>query len=166
LRPDRSVEQLADDIVFANGPCFSPDGRTLYLADSLERTIWAYDYAPRGPLANKRVFVQTDRFDSGPDGATVDAQGYLWTVLVRIGKLARFAPDGGLERLVALPATYPTSLCFGGPRLEQAFVTSISHSHRLTGNKPQDGGLFLIDGLPAAGRPPHRFADLASAGLP
>src|SRR4051812_26409703 len=37
LRPDRSVEQLADDIGFVNGPCFSPDGRTLYVADSLER---------------------------------------------------------------------------------------------------------------------------------
>src|SRR5262249_3120961 len=80
LRPDCNVEQLADDIGFANGPCFSPDGRTLYLADSLERTIWAYDYDPRGPIGNKRVFARTERFDSGPDGATVDTQGYVWSV--------------------------------------------------------------------------------------
>ena len=159
LRPDRSVEHLADDIGFANGPCFSPDGRTLYLADSLERTIWAYDYDPRGPLRNKRVFAQTGRFDAGPDGATVDAQGFLWTVLTRAARLARYAPDGQMERMVDLPATYPTSLCFGGPRFEQVYLTTISRSMRLEGRSKDDGGLFLIEGLPAGGRPPHRFAD-------
>jgi sugar lactone lactonase YvrE len=158
LRPDGSVEQLADDIGFANGPCFSPDGRTLYLADSLERTIWAYDYDPRGPLRNKRMFVDTGRFESGPDGATVDEQGFFWTVLTRAGKLARFAPDGELERLVALPTTYPTSLCFGGARLDRIYLTSISRSARLEGTKAHDGGLFVIEGLPASGRMPHRFA--------
>ncbi|MEJ8850835.1 SMP-30/gluconolactonase/LRE family protein [Variovorax rhizosphaerae] len=159
LRPDRNVEQLADDIGFANGPCFSPDARTLYLADSLERTIWAYDYDPRGPLRNKRVFTRTGRFDSGPDGATVDEKGFLWTVLTRAAKLARFASDGSLERLVDVPATYPTSLCFGGPRFEQLYLTTISRSTRLEGSLPDDGGLFLVEGLPAAGRAPHRFAD-------
>ena len=159
LRPDCSVEQLADDIGFANGPCFSPDGRTLCIADSLERTIWAYDYDPRGPLRNKRAFVDTECFDSGPDGATIDAQGYFWTVLTRAAKLARFSPDGELERLVDLPVSYPTSLCFGGPRFEQAYLTTISRSARLEGRLAHDGGLFLIEDLPAAGRPPHRFAD-------
>jgi L-arabinonolactonase len=159
LRPDCSVEQLADDIGFANGPCFSPDGRTLYVADSLERTIWAYDYDPQGPLRNKRVFARTERFDAGPDGATVDTQGYVWSVLPRAARLARFAPDGALERLVDLPVSYPASLCFGGPRFEQAYLTTISRSARLEGRLAHDGGLFLIEGLPAAGRPPHRFAD-------
>jgi sugar lactone lactonase YvrE len=160
LRPDRTVEQLADDIAFTNGPCFSLDGRTLYVADSVARTIWAYDYAPERPLSGRRVFVQTESFGSGPDGATVDAEGFVWTVLVRIGKLGRFAPDGRLERVVKLPATYPTSLCFGGERLDTAFVTSISKSTQLEGKLPQDGGLFEVTGLPAAGMAPHRFADL------
>jgi L-arabinonolactonase len=80
-------------------------------------------------------------------------------VLPRAARLARFAPDGTLERLVDLPVSYPTSLCFGGPRFEEAYLTSISRSHRLEGRLAHDGGLFLIEGLPAAGRPPHRFAD-------
>jgi sugar lactone lactonase YvrE len=159
LRPGRTVEQLADDIGFANGPCFSGDGRTLYLADSLARTIWAYDYAPDGPLAGKRVFVQTEQFASGPDGATVDAQGFVWSVLPRAGRLARFAPDGTLDRLVPMPATYPTSLCFGGPAFATAYVTSISRSTQLTGTQPHDGGLFAVHGLPAPGLAPHEFAD-------
>ncbi|HWT18024.1 MAG TPA: SMP-30/gluconolactonase/LRE family protein, partial [Variovorax sp.] len=157
LRADHRVEQLADDIGFANGPCFSPDGRVLYLADSLERTIWAYDYDPDGPLRNKRVFARTHEFDSGPDGATVDAEGFVWTVLTRAARLARYAPDGGLERMIDLPASYPTSICFGGPRLDCIYLTSISRSARLEGNKVQDGGLFRIEGVPAPGRLPDRF---------
>ncbi|WP_295377674.1 SMP-30/gluconolactonase/LRE family protein [uncultured Pseudacidovorax sp.] len=157
LRPEGRVEQLADDIGFANGPCFSPDGRTLYVADSLARVIWAYDYDPQGPLANKRCFVETHGFDSGPDGATVDAEGFVWSVLVRAAQLARFSPDGMLERCVPLPLTYPTSLCFGGPGYAQLYVTSISRSARLEGPLPQDGGLFVVDGLPAVGLPTRRF---------
>ncbi|WP_083745346.1 SMP-30/gluconolactonase/LRE family protein [Variovorax sp. KK3] len=159
LRIDGRVEQLADDIGFANGPCFSADGRVLYLADSLERTVWAYDYDPGGPLCNKRVFMKTHEFDSGPDGATVDAQGFFWTVLTRAAKLARLAPDGRLDRLIDLPVSYPSSICFGGPRLESMYLTTISRSARLTGRKANDGGLFRIDGLPAPGRLPHHYKD-------
>ena len=157
LRADARLEQLADDIGFANGPCFSLDGRVLYLADSLERIIWAYDYDADGPLRNKRAFAETHAFDAGPDGATVDAQGFLWTVLTRAARLARFAPDGRLDRLIDLPVSYPTSICFGGPRLEDMYLTSISRSARLEGRKAQDGGLFRISGLPAPGCPPHHF---------
>lgn len=158
LRPDRSLERIADDFGLTNGPCFSPDGRTLYVAaDSTSKIIWACDYAPEGPLGPRRAFANTSCFGSGPDGATVDAEGFLWTVLVRIGQLARFAPDGRLDRLVELPATYPTSLCFGGPGLATAYVTSISRSAHLVGERPQDGGLFEVSGLPAPGLEPHRF---------
>lgn len=159
LRPDHAVEHVASGFGLTNGPCFSLDGRTLYVADSTVRTIWAFDYSPEGPLANQRAFVQTEAFGSGPDGATVDAQGFVWTVLTRIGRMGRFAPDGTLDRMVELPATHPTSLCFGGARLESAYVTSISRSTHLAGALPQDGGLFELLGLPAAGVAPHRFAD-------
>jgi L-arabinonolactonase len=157
LRADARVEHLADDIGFANGPCFSPDGQVLYLADSLERTVWAYDYDPDGPLRNKRLFAQTHAFDSGPDGATVDSQGFFWTVLTRAARLARYTPDGRLDRLIDLPASYPSSICFGGPRLEHMYLTTISRSARLEGKLAQDGGLFRIEGLPASGLPPHVF---------
>jgi sugar lactone lactonase YvrE len=159
LRPDRSVEKIAGGFGLTNGPCFSLDGRTLYVADSTVRTIWAYDYSPDGPLAGQRAFVQTESFGSGPDGATVDAQGHIWTALPRIGKLARFGPDGRLERLVDVPVTHPTSLCFGGAALDVAYVTSISRSTHLEGKLPEDGGVFAVSGLPAAGVQPHRFAD-------
>lgn len=159
LTPGGKLEVLARGYGLTNGPCFSPDGRTLYVADSRigVRTIWAYDYRPDGPLANRRVFVQTESLGTGPDGAAVDEEGCLWSALPRIGHLGRFAPDGRLERLFKMPATHPTSLCFGGADLDRLYVTSISRSTNLTGTLPDDGGLWEVRGLPARGIATGRF---------
>jgi sugar lactone lactonase YvrE len=159
LSPHGDLEVLARGFGLTNGPCFSPDGRTLYVADSAigVRTIWAYDYTPDGPLQNRRVFVQTESLGAGPDGAAVDEEGFLWTALPRIGHLARFAPDGTLDRMLKMPATHPTSLCFGGPDLDRLYVTSISRSTNLTGTLPDDGGLWEVRGLPARGIATGRF---------
>lgn len=159
-RLDKSgaLELLETDLGVSNGPCFSPDGRTFYLADSARRIIWAYDYGPDGPLANKRVFVDTEAQESGCDGATVDAEGCLWSVLVRIGKIARFAPDGRVVRTIDMPVRHPTSVAFGGPGLDVLYVTSISRSHALGDEHPDAGGLFAVEGLGVRGLPAHRFS--------
>ncbi|MBR1132034.1 SMP-30/gluconolactonase/LRE family protein [Bradyrhizobium iriomotense] len=152
-----ALQLLATDLAVSNGPCFSPDGRTFYLADSARRIIWAYDYSAEGPLANKRVFVDTEAQGSGCDGATVDADGHLWSVLVRIGKIARFAPDGRLVRTIDMPVRHPTSVSFGGPDLDLLYVTSISRSHALADDHPDAGGQFAVEGLGVRGLPAHRF---------
>jgi len=152
------LELLETGLGVTNGPCFSPDGRTFYVGDSARRMIWAYDYGANGPLANKRVFVDTDTLNSGPDGATVDAEGHLWSVLVRIGAVARFAPDGRIVRSIEMPVRHPTSIAFGGPDLDVLFVTSISRSTHLSDDHPDAGGLFAIEGLGVKGLPAHRFA--------
>jgi len=152
-----SVQLLETDLAVSNGPCFSPDGRTFYLADSARRIIWAYDYRADGPLANKRIFADTEAQESGCDGATVDAEGHLWSVLVRIGKIARFAPDGRIVRIIDMPVRHPTSVTFGGPDLDVLYVTSISRSHALADDHPDAGGLFAVEGLGVRGLPAHRF---------
>lgn len=152
-----ALELLETDLAVSNGPCFSPDGRTFYLADSAKRIIWAYDYSQDGPLANKRVFVDTEAQASGCDGATIDSDGCLWSVLVRIGKIARFAPDGTIVRTIDMPIRHPTSVTFGGPDLDILYVTSISRSHALADDHPDAGGLFAVEGLGVRGLPAHRF---------
>ena len=151
-------ELLETDLAVSNGPCFSPDGRTFYLADSARRIIWAYDYSPDGPLANHRAFADTEAQGPGCDGATVDAEGCLWSVLVRIGKIARFAPDGTIMRTIDMPVHHPTSVAFGGPDLDVLYVTSISRSHALRDDHPDAGGLFAVEGLGVRGLKAHRFA--------
>jgi L-arabinonolactonase len=93
LEPDGQVTQLAADIVTANGPCVSPDGRTLYFADSPRRVIWRFDYGD-GPPTGRRALIDLAPLDTAPDGATVDAEGHLWVALVRSGEIGRFNPAG------------------------------------------------------------------------
>ena len=152
-----AVTLLDTDLGVSNGPCFSPDGATFYLGDSARRVIWAYDYRREGPPANKRLFADTSALNSGPDGATVDADGNLWSVLVRAGALARFAPDGRLDRSIELPVRHPTSVAFGGPDLTVLYVTSISKSTNLSDSGPDAGGLFAIEGLGVRGLPAYTF---------
>jgi L-arabinonolactonase len=147
LEADGAVTCLDSDIDAANGPCFSPDGRTLYLADSRRRRIWAYDYPASGAPTGRRLFVDTTAYGSPLDGATIDAEGFVWSALVLAGAIARFSPDGRLDRMIAMPVTRPTSVAFGGPDLKTLYATSISRSPRLHCSAPDAGGLFAIDGL-------------------
>lgn len=146
------VTKLAGDIVTANGPCFSPDGRMLYLADSPRQVIWAFDYdTGEGLPGNRRVLVDLAPLGTAPDGGTVDADGHLWFALVRSGEIGRFDPAGRLVQRIRMPVRYPTSLNFGGPALDVLYLTSISRSHRLTAPEPEAGGLFAITGLGVTG---------------
>jgi L-arabinonolactonase len=147
---------LATGIRISNTLCFSPDGKTMYFADSLDRFIRAYSYQEQGEvLAEPRLLVDTQQFASGPDGATVDSEGCVWVALVQAGKIARFTPDGELDRLVEAPTDMPTCLAFGGPDLATLFVTSIkdSGSGRAISRHPLGGHLFAIEGLGVTGLP-------------
>lgn len=164
LDPDGWVSRLLGGNIVSNATCFSPDGRTLYHADSHAGVIRAFDYARDGSIANERAFVDTRADGSGPDGATVDAEGCVWVALVLAGKVARYAPDGRLLRTLSLPVPYPTCPCFGGPDLDTLFVTSIRDSgNALRSTDPAAGAMVTVTGLgvrglpevPFAGAPPH-----------
>lgn len=148
LNPDGTATQLVDDIATSNGPCFSPDGRTFYFADSTRQTIWAFDYdTATGTPRNRRVFADLRALGTAPDGATVDAEGHLWSALVRSRTIARFDPAGRIVMQFEFPVRYPTSLAFGGPDLDVLYVTSISKSVRFEDTAEDAGGLFAIEGL-------------------
>lgn len=160
------VDVLAEGIRIANALCFSPAGDVMYFADSLEGTIRACAYG-RGDasVGAPRVLCDTTQWGSGPDGATVDAEGCLWVALVRAGKIARVTPDGALDRLIEAPADLPSSLAFGGDDLATLFVTTIqdSGSGRAVSAHPDGGKLFAIDGLGVRGLPEARFRAPARA---
>lgn len=157
---DGTVEKLASGIRISNSICFSPDGGTFYFSDSLDRQIRAYHYAPDGePLTEPRVHVDTREYRSGPDGATVDAEGYIWVALVHAGKIGRFAPDGTLDRLVEAPVDMPSCVNFGGPDMATLYMTSIKDSGtgRAISRHPYGGHLFALEGLGVTGIPEPKF---------
>lgn len=151
---------FADGIRISNSLCFSPDGSTMYFADSLDCAIRAYPYGSGDtPVGEMRILVDTSPWNSVPDGATVDADGCVWSTLVQVGKIARFTPDGELDLLIDTPVDLPSCVAFGGPDLTTLYVTSIrdSGSGRAISKHPDGGRLFAIDGLGVRGLPEPRF---------
>lgn len=161
LDPELTLTTLDSGIVCSNGPCWSPDEKTFYFTDSWGNDIWAYDYDPdTGAVSNRRSFVGMDKSDGGvADGMTVDAEGYLWEAHVFGGKLNRYAPDGSLDRTVAMPVKKVTSVMFGGPNLDILYVTSMGRPPLpgLPDDGPMRGAVFAIEGLGVKGLPAHRF---------
>src|SRR6202012_1579710 len=104
---------IKEDVGIANGPCFSPDGRTFYLSASWRFAIHAFDYDPgTGELSGERVIAdyKEDPGETGmaqPDGSTVDSEGYVWSAAVYAGELRRYSPDGELERRGGRPGREP-----------------------------------------------------------
>ncbi|KHJ54077.1 calcium-binding protein [Aureimonas altamirensis] len=161
LDPDFSVHTIDTDIICSNGPCFSPDDRTFYFADTWTGEIWAYDYdIETGTASNRRTFARVDTSKGGAaDGSTVDAEGCLWNALVYDGRLVRYTPDGAVDRIVDMPVKKVTSVMFGGPNLDILFVTSMAKPPlpRFPGDGVQRGSLFALHDLGVRGLPEPRF---------
>lgn len=160
LDPDLSLHTLDTDIICSNGPCWSPDGQTLYFADTGRKVIYAYDYdIDSGNVRSRHVFTTFDKLRGLPDGATVDEEGYVWSVEVYSGRLIRFDPNGVVDRIVGLPVKSTTSMTFGGADLDIAYVTSMARPMNGEYHKEREAGcLFAVHGLGVRGLPEPRFA--------
>lgn len=159
LDPDLSCHRLDAGIACSNGPCWSPDDRTLYFADSFERTLYAYDYCPEtGAATGRRVFATAHDVAGTFDGATVDAEGGVWSAIVFGGKVVRYRPDGSVDRVVRMPVRNVTSVMFGGRDLDVLYVTSMGRPFRgLPQREPHAGCVFAVHGLGVRGLPEPRF---------
>lgn len=150
-----AVTAMADGFMTTNGIAFSPDSRTLYLADTPRHVIYAYDFdLDSGRIGNRREF---HRFPLGlgrPDGASVDAEGCYWTALYDGGRVVRLSPAGEILEEVAIPARNCTMIAFGGPDLKTAYVTTARQKldAEELARHPHSGGVFSfqvdVPGLP------------------
>lgn len=155
LDPDLSCHAMQEHVICSNGTAFSPDDKTLYFADSGKETIWAYDLdIDSGRISNQRVFSGPGDAPGVPDGATVDAEGYLWSARWGGWCVVRYDPKGRIDRKIDLPLQQPTCPAFGGDKLDVMYMTSARW--RLSGadlaKQPFAGGLCVLDvgvrGLP------------------
>jgi sugar lactone lactonase YvrE len=162
LGADLAVRRLDDGVVISNGPCWSPDGGTFYFGDSATGVISSYDYdVETGTVSGKSVFATVDGAGGATcDGSTVDSEGFLWNALVYGGKIVRYAPDGTVDREIAMPVRKVTSVMWGGPDLDTLFVTSMARPPlpRHPDDPVAAGSLFALTGLGTTGLPEPRFA--------
>ena len=152
------LRQIDDDYFLGNGPCWSPDGRIFYHADSIRHTIYAYDYdVETGRAANRRPLFNSEKWGPIPDGATVDAEGNIWTAICEGGVVLCLSPQGAVLREIAFPTRIPASVMFFGPKLDRLFVPTIDPSFLGREAGPDDGACFVIDGLGVTGLPESRY---------
>jgi sugar lactone lactonase YvrE len=159
LDEGHQITELDHGTCQSNSHCFSPDGRTLYAADSFLSTLFAYDYDPAsGRVANKRAFAVTADLGGLPDGSAADADGLVWVSVFQAGKIAAYRPDGKLERIVDMPAKLISSVAWGGEGLDRLFVTTIDPV--TFGWDAEEGGgyVYVVDELGARGVPEGRYA--------
>jgi len=115
----------APDMGTTNGIEVSPDDKTLYVNESIQRRIWAFDIAPNGDLTNKRLLIEFSDF--GLDGMRVDVDGNLYVTRFRKGVIAKVSPTGEVLLEIKLNGERPSGLCFGGPDGCIIYVAEVEH---------------------------------------
>ncbi|WP_432186573.1 SMP-30/gluconolactonase/LRE family protein [Streptomyces sp. Tue6028] len=142
ITPDGAVRTVLDDVAVSNGTGWSPDGRLMYYIDSPTRRIDVFDVDADGLPYDRRQLAAVE--DGFPDGLTVDAEGCVWVALWDGGAVHRYAPDGTLDRVIALPVRRPTACAFGGPGLTDLYITTARTG--LDAPHPLSGSVLVVPG--------------------
>jgi gluconolactonase len=122
---DGSIKRVAEKMGTANGIDLSPDGKTLYVNESVQRNVWAFTIARDGGLENKRLLKKFE--DYGFDGMRCDVDGNLYITRHGKGTVVKLSPTGDVLREIDVLGPLPSNICFGGLDGRTAYVTEVKH---------------------------------------
>ena len=128
ISDEGTVTLLADDKGTTNGIEVSPDGKTLYVAESRQHRVLAYDLSADG-IANERVIIEFE--DHSLDGMRCDVDGNLYITRHGAGLVVKLSPAGKILQSIELPGSMPSNLCFGGPDGRTVYVTEVENKQVL-----------------------------------
>jgi len=149
-------------VAIPNSIAFAPDGRTLYYCDTRRGEIMACRYEGESARTGApRVFARIDA-PAGPDGATVDRDGRLWSTHWGAGRVVCYDRNGAIEHEVALPVSNPSCPAFGGAQLDVLYLTTAREDLNAAQleREPHAGGIFRAQIAGAVGLPEERFSGL------
>jgi sugar lactone lactonase YvrE len=141
LDSGRNVSEVLSGVTISNGLEWSPNGSLAYYVDSATQRIDMFDYDSDFGLSNRRPFVRIPDAAGAPDGLTVDADGCVWVALWGGSAVRRYRADGTLDGVVNLPVSQVTAVTFGGPQLDEMFITT-SREGLPIGTQPNAGAVF------------------------
>lgn len=144
---------LYPDITIPNAICFAPDGRSACFTDTPSRQVMRVALDEQGwPHGAPQVWLDLNEDRLNPDGAVFAADGTFWVAQWGAGRVAGYAPDGGLVGKVDYPALHTSCPAFGGARLDQLFCTTAREGHQTPHDL--DGATFAAP-APIHGLPEH-----------
>jgi sugar lactone lactonase YvrE len=121
IDPNGAVTLLEENMGTANGVEVSPDERSLYVNESVQRNVWVYDLSEKGEISNKRLLIKFE--DYGMDGMRCDTQGNLYITRHGKGTVAVVSPDGALIKEIVAKGKKPSNIAFGGPDGRTCYIT-------------------------------------------
>ena len=126
ISPQGRIRRVAEKLGTSNGIEVSPDGKTLYLNESVQRNVWAWDIQQDGGLTNKRLVKKFDDF--GFDGMRADIDGALYITRHGKGTVVKLSPKGEVLKEIPVLGDKPSNLCFGGPDGRTVYVTEVEQT--------------------------------------
>ena len=154
LNEEQHLSVHESNIHISNGTCWSPDSEYMYFADSPRNQIYRYNFDKVKGEISQRILFHTTAAGAFPDGACVDAQGFLWSAHWGANKVVRYNPKGEIDYELFVPASQVSCVCFAGENLDLLCVTSARQdmSREQLEKEPQAGDVFIyqtnIQGLP------------------
>jgi gluconolactonase len=122
--PDGTLERIDHGLAFPNGVAISPDGKSVYLAETYRNRILRYPVATDGTIGAREVFAPLPG-EHGPDGMACDEAGNLYVAHYGGGKVAVFTPTGELAAEIPVPGANVTNVAFGGPDRRTLVITDV-----------------------------------------
>jgi len=147
LHQDYRVEIVLSRLTISNGIDWSPDGRTMYFIDSAKGSVTAFSYDRQtGAIREPRTLIVIPPDEGMPDGMTVDSAGFLWVAVWAGYAVRRYSPGGTFVSEIRLPVSQVTSCAFGGPALQDLYITTASSglSPIQREEQPNAGALFRV----------------------
>jgi sugar lactone lactonase YvrE len=144
---DGRMHEMLGGMTTCNGAAFSADGRFFYHSDTPTHAVRRFAVDPDGgTLGPPTLLHQFPHGHGRPDGGCFDVDGYYWCALFDGGRVVRIAPDGRIDRSIAVPATRPTMIALGGDDFRTAFVTSATTGldAAALAREPHAGALFTF----------------------
>lgn len=146
---DLSVRRMLEKVSTSNGIVWSLDHKTMYYIDTLTFLVEAFDYNEEsGRISNRRAAVTIPQNMGYPDGSTIDAEGMIWVALFGGACVTRWDPKSGkLLQTIRLPVSNVTACAFGGPNLDQLYITTarLTLTESDLARQPQAGSLFCVN---------------------
>lgn len=118
---DGEMTILEDNMGTTNGIEVSPDGKNLYVNESVQRKVWVYDLSDSGTVSNKRILIEFPDF--GMDGMRCDVDGNLYIARHGKGTVAKVSPAGKLLEEIKLTGKKPSNVAFGGDDGRTVYIT-------------------------------------------
>lgn len=140
------IEEVIFPLQAPNGIGLSPDGKTLYVAETFTGRVWSFAVAGPGKIGGANGLLgHPGQLLAGPGGLNlydslgVDGEGYVCVATLVNGGITTISPDGTKVEHIPFPDPLTTNICFGGPALRTAFITLSGTGRLIACDWPRPG---------------------------